>query len=352
MVVGAARVWRGPINLKRQAKNNMNGKTVSSTNPHLTQKLSGPKVPAPSKTAERSCSSSGFTLIELLVVIAIIAILAALLLPALSRAKDRAMAMGCASNEKQMGLAMTMYANDNEDVYPLPPSWWVPGPYFNSLTPPLPCGGEWLLSGHKVAGVKQPNTPAPMLVPYLPNNLTWVCPKRKRGLSYGSAPGDWDPSVTGFLSYGFNDCGVFGAVDPNDGNMVNAKPFKSSRVLRAADLVCISDTSGSTSPVGSATAGAWLDSFWAGDSGNAKDPENARLQTAYAKHANRVNVLYVDTHVAPSHPSELTWGQFYGVFAPGVTLKTSPSTLHPTVMSDASISSPDLDSQEWSSLPE
>src|SRR5580692_12851150 len=91
-------------------------------------------------------SKRAFTLIELLVVIAIIALLAAILFPVFARAKAAAKGTACVSNLHQIGEAMLIYMNDNDDLFPyaiddsdrLHPEQWAIYPQFQAAIPNIP----------------------------------------------------------------------------------------------------------------------------------------------------------------------------------------------------------------------
>jgi len=114
---------------------------------------------------QRRSLHRGFTLIELLVVIAIIAILAAILFPVFSRAREKARQASCQSNLKQLALGLGMYVQDYDETYP-------PFAYFVGATP---------------------FTAFDMVIPYIKNNQILLCPDDKQGRVIGG-PTSFIPS--------------------------------------------------------------------------------------------------------------------------------------------------------------
>lgn len=221
---------------------------------------------------EKRNKKIGFTLIELLVVIAIIAILAAMLLPTLSKARERARTALCASNLKQLMLAWKLYIDDYDDILPAVRNDVYRFSGITGETPGRPAATEWWPYMMK-AYLNMPEWPKDYwgVVPAKYRNGILKCPSFKVPLYY-----QWT------VHYGMPFYNIGGE---NNGGMMPYKKY--SQIKYPARQIVFCDSTN-----GDAYGGCFF--VW---NNNLTYGENGGSPAAHLRHNRMVNCAFADGHV-------------------------------------------------------
>jgi len=242
-------------------------------------------------------AARGFTLIELLVVIAVIAILAALLLPALARARISAESTMCRSNLHQIAIAMILYLEDKQAYPPqYPPGNYQTDVGWDGLLEPY-CHSRWPQMNHN-SGLGGANV--------------YLCP------AYTSLPGFYSGILGGLGAYAYNHGGVASIGQPtrmvmglagefwpdlDTTHSSHIKPVRDSDVIAPSDMIAFSDS------VITTTLDHEAKRYWSGHSylfyDIGTDLPGVQGGVVNRRHSGRWNTAFCDAHVENLRTSQL-----------------------------------------------